>query len=146
MRKRYRPSVLVRSLCTAPLLLVAVLLVWGGVATAGWGRWVAFGGGMAILIVIGRGWVIRVDDMGDRIRVVNWMHTLEVRWSDVERFEFDGAVGVRRTNMTMVPISAFPALSRDVFGIAKRRNKAAFRALEATRKQRRRQARKRHDA
>lgn len=145
VRKRYQPSLLVRALCTPPLLLLAVLLAWGGSATAGWGRWLAFAGAIAVLTVIGRGWVIRVDDLGDRVRVVNWMHTREVPWSDVERFELDGAVGIRLTDLTSVSVSAFPALSRDVFGIAERRNEAAFRALEATRRQRRRQARTRHD-
>ena len=96
-----------------------------------------------VLVVIGRGWIIRVEDLGDTIRVVNWGRTVEVSWSDVERFEFDGGVGVRRTDLTSVPLSAFPAVSRDIFGLAESRNRAALRALEATRKRRRQQARKR---
>ena len=51
-----------------------------------------------VLVVVGRGWIIRVEDLGDTIRVVNWMRTVEVSCSDVQRFEFDGGVGVRRTD------------------------------------------------
>lgn len=117
-------------------------LIWGGASTGGLLGWLAYVGGAVGLLVIGRGWVIRVDDLGDKLRIVNWMRTVDVSWSDVERFEFDGAVGVRRTNLTPVPFSAFPGSSRDIFGIAERRNAEAFRALEATRKRRRQEARK----
>ena len=142
MRKKFQPSVFVRAVCSAPLILLVALLVWGGATTGGFVAWLAWAGAAGLLVLIGRGWVLRVDDLGDRIRVVNWTRTVEVSWSDVDRFEFDGAVGVRRTDLTAVPISAFPDLSRDMFGIAERRNEAALRALEATRKRRGQQARK----
>ena len=143
MREQFQPSVFVRAVCSVPLLLLVALLVWGGTTSDGLAGWLAWVGAVVVLVVIGRGWVIRVEDLGDTIRVVNWMRTVEVSWSDVDRFEFDGGVGVRRTDLTSVPFSAFPAASRDIFGIAERRNRAAFRALEATRKRRRHQARNR---
>lgn len=126
-----------------PLLLLVALLIWGGASTGGLVGWLAYVGAAVVLMVIGRGWVIRVDDLGDRIRVVNWTRTVEVSWSDVERFEFDGAVGVRRTNLAPLPFSAFPGSSPDIFGIAERRNAEAFQALESTRMRRRQQTRKR---
>lgn len=143
MQERFQPSVFVRAVCSVPLLLLVALLIWGGVSTGGLGGWLASLGAAVVLMVICRGWVVRVDDLGDRIRVVNWMRTVEVSWSHVERFEFDGAVGLRRTNLPPLPLSAFPGSSRDIFGIAERRNAAAFRALESTRKRRRQQIRKR---
>jgi Bacterial PH domain len=126
--------------------MLVALLVWGGASSDGLVGWLAWLGALVVLVVIGRGWIIRVDDLGDSIRVVNWIRTVGVAWSDVERFEFDGGVSVRRTDLTNVPVSAFPAVSRDAFGIAERRNEAAFRALEATRKRRHQQARHRGPA
>lgn len=143
VRETFQPSVFVRVACSVPLLLLSAGLVWGGATTGGVVAWLAWAGAAGVLVLIGRGWLLRVDDLGDRIRVVNWTRTVEVPWYDVDRFEFDGAVGVRRTNLTAVPFSAFPDVSRDIFGIAERRNEAAFRALEATRKRRRQQARNR---
>ena len=58
---------------------------------------------------------------------------MDVAWSEAERFEFDDGAGVRRTDLTNAPVSAFP-LSRDVIGIAKHGKRAAFEALRATRK------------
>lgn len=141
--EQFQPSVSVRAVCSVPLLLLVALLVWGGAITGGLAGWLACVGAVVVLVVIGRGWIIRVEDLGDTIRVVNWGRTVEVSWSDVERFEFDGGVGVRRTDLTCVPLSAFPAVSRDIFGLTESRNRAALRALEATRKRRRQQARKR---
>ena len=111
MRARFQPSVFVRAVCSVPLLLLVVLLIWGGATTGGLAGWLAWGGALAVLVAFGRGWIIRVEDLGDRIRVVNWMQTVEVSWSDVDRFEFDGGVGVRRTDLTVLPMSAFPAVS-----------------------------------
>lgn len=143
VRDRFQPSVFIRAVCSVPLLLLVAVLVWGGATTGGLAGWLAWVGAFVVLVVIGRGWIIRVEDLGDRMRVVNWMRTVEVSWSEVDRFEFDGGVAVRRADLTTLPLSAFPAVSRDMFGIAERRNGAAFRALEATRERRRQQARNR---
>lgn len=141
MHKRFQPSVVVRASCSLPLLLLAMGLVVSAVANGGLSGWLAIVGAALVLVLVARGWVIRVDDLGDKIRVTNWLRVIEVPWSDVERFEFDGAVSVRRTNLPTLPLAAFPASSRDLFGILERRNTAAFRALEAARKRHRRQAR-----
>lgn len=145
MRKRYQLSTSIKAVCSVPLFLLAVLVVAGGVAAGGLVSWLGFVGGALALVVVGRSWVLRVDDLGDKIRVVNWLRTVEMAWSEVERFEFDGAVAVRRYNASTVNVSAFSTSSRDVFGIAERRNEEAFMMLEATRKRRRRQARSRGD-
>ena len=126
-----------------PLLLFAAVLVWGGATSVGFIRWLAWAATMAVLAVMGRGWVIRVEDHDDGIRVVNWTRTMEVPWSELDRFESQGGIAARRTNLTSLPLSAFPSLPRDIFGIAERRNETAFRALEASRKRHRQRAHKR---
>jgi hypothetical protein len=57
-------------------------------------------------------------------------------------FEFDGGVSLRLRDLRTVPLSAFSLPSHDVFSIARRRDHAAFLALESIRKKRRKQARK----
>ena len=73
VRERFQPSVFVRAVCSVPLLLLVALLIWGGATTGGLAGWLAWGGALAVLVAFGRGWIIRVEDLGDRIRVVNWM-------------------------------------------------------------------------
>jgi hypothetical protein len=94
-------------------------------------------------VIVWRSWQLRVDDLADGVRIFNWTRTLEVPWDEIDRFEFDVGVSLRRRDMRMVPLSAFPFPSRDVFGIGRRgRNHAALLAPESIRKKRRRQARK----
>jgi hypothetical protein len=126
-----------------PLLLFAVVLACGGATSVGSIRWLAWAATMAVLAVMGRGWVIRVEDHDGGVRVVNWTRTVEVSWSELDRFECEGGIAARRTNLTTLPLSAFPSPSRDIFGIAQRRNETAFRALEASRKRRQQRAHKR---
>jgi Bacterial PH domain len=123
-------------------VLLAGVLAAGGVDTGGVWAPLALAGAVLVLVILWRFWKLRVDDLGDGVRIVNWTGTFEVPWDEIDRFEFDGVVSLRRRDMRSVPLSAFPFPSRDVFGIGRGRNHAAFLALESIRKKRRRQARK----
>jgi hypothetical protein len=138
----FQLSLRVRVACSVPLVLLAGVLAVGGIDTGGvWGPLGAVGA-VFVLVIAWRSWQLRVDDLGDGVRIVNWTLTVEVPWDEIDPFEFDGRVSLRRRDLRTVPLSAFPFPSRDVFGIARRRNHAAFLALESIRKKRRKQARK----
>jgi len=128
--------------CSVPLVFFAGVLAVGGIDTGGVWALLGLAGAVLVLLIIWRSWQLRVVDLGDVVRIVNWNLTLEVPWDEIDRFEFDGGVSLRRRDLCLVALSAFPYPYRDVFGIARGRNQAAFLALESIRKKRRRQARK----
>jgi hypothetical protein len=140
--RTFQLSLRVRLACSLPLVLLAGVLAAGGIDTGGVWALLGLAGAVLVLVIVWRSWQLRVDDLGDRVRIVNWTRTLEVPWDEIDRFEFDGGVSLRRRDLRTVPLSAFPYPSRDVFGIARGRNHAAFLALESIRKKRRKQARK----
>ena len=128
--------------CSVPLVLLAGVLAVGGIETDGALGLLGSVGAVLVLVIVWRSWQLRVDALSDGVRIVNWTLTLEVPWDEIDRFEFDGGVSLRRRDLRSMSMSAFPFPSRDVFSIARRRNQAAFLALESIRRKRGKLARK----
>jgi hypothetical protein len=90
--------------CSVLLVLLASVLAAGGIATRG--VW-ALVGAVLVLAIVWRSWRLRVDDLGYGVRIVSWTRTLEVPWDEIDRFEFDGGVSLRRRDLRTVPLSTF---------------------------------------
>ena len=109
----FQLSLRVRVACSVPLVLLAGVLAVGGIDTGGvWGPLGAVGA-VFVLVIAWRSWQLRVDDLGDGVRIVNWTLTVEVPWDEIDRFEFDGRVSLRRRDLRTVPLSAFPLTWRN---------------------------------
>ena len=130
----------VRVLCSLALLWVASGFVVLGLADSGWVRYGGVAAGCALAALVARFWRLRVVLGDEAIDIVNWLRTVRIPWSQVERFglDVDGGAWVRRRDMRHHGISAFGAARSDPFGIIRRGNTQAVERLEAARKKRRR--------
>ena len=131
-----RPPSWLRLLCAAPMTVLSGVLVAGGIDEGGWLLGVCLAGAGAVLLVGARSWLLRVE-VGHEVTIVNWLRTLHVPWSDVERFGYDSGLWVRRRSGRQHDIAAFPAVP-GALPSADRRGRTAAAELEAIRKRRRR--------
>ena len=113
---------------------LAAVLVVGGFDEGGW----ALGACLAAAVLVGgvavRNWLLRVE-LDHEVTVVNWLRTVRIPWSDIERFRYDSGLWVRRRSGRQDPIAAFPAVL-GALDSADRRGRAAAAELEAIRQSR----------
>lgn len=127
----------VRAVCASSgtglgVVAVAAAVTHDGIVLVG-----SLGAAVVASLVAYRSWHLRVE-LGDAVILANWLRTVRIPWSDVERFGLDGGgVWVRCRNLRQVRISAF-LFAPGAWSPARQSARRAVRDLEAARKRRRR--------
>ncbi|MBU2663984.1 PH domain-containing protein [Actinoplanes bogorensis] len=132
-----RPPVWMRVLPSALFLLLAVVLIGGGLDE---GSWLVPGGlatGAVAVAVAVRVWVLRVEIRPTGLVLVNWLRTVRVAWPEIYRCGTDDeGVRIEMADGRQLRASAFQHGTRAIAVARKPAREAAKRMEEARRRHR----------